>query len=233
MSAEFEREWNGVQIASGALSGDVLEELVRLGARLVQDQADLNVDGLAGPDTISEVEALLGINTPEKTRPLSGRRRSIPDSLPIPSRKFLETIYGSPSYRSHPSKPGALILDKRWVKDNIVKCTMHNGLWTYCHKLVSDEWKRLFKRACELSGYTPTRVWSFVPRRKMWSESKGPSEHTYGIAFDLDPHLNKYGMTSGTPLHENPVFVEVFEQAGWDCGINWRTPDPMHFSRVR
>lgn len=229
---EFEREWNLVQIESGALNGQVLAELVRRGAALVQDEADLKIDGLAGPNTISELESQLGLNQPQKTKPFRGRPRSTPDSVPIPTPRGVESVYGAPSYRSHPSKPGALIMEKAWVKKNIVRVTLHTGQSTYIHRLVADEFKRLYKKACEESGYTPSRVWAWVARRKMWSEKRGPSLHSYGCAFDIDPHLNKYRMLEGTPVWESGWY-QTFENAGWSFGGRWKTSDPMHFERVR
>ena len=232
MNEEFEREWNLRQVESGCLHGQALGEIVRRGTIAIQEEAGLKVDALCGPNTVLEVEGLLGINQPQPTQPLRGRRRSIPDVIPIPTPRGITTVYGDPSYRSHPQKPGALIIDKDWVKKNIVKVTLHTGQHTYCHRLVSCEMKRLYKRACEETGYTPTRVWSWVARRKMWSESKGPSLHSYGIAFDIDWHLIPYGSTGGTPVHESHWY-EVWEAAGWSWGGRWSTPDPHHFERVR
>tara|TARA_Y100000593_G_scaffold66930_1_gene123127 strand:- start:2615 stop:3334 length:720 start_codon:yes stop_codon:yes gene_type:complete len=238
MTDKFERDWNLVQIDSGALNGGVLAELVRRGAAVVQDENDMKVDGLAGPNTISEIESQLGINQPQESRPLRGRRRSIPDLVPIPTVKGLEAVYGSPAYKSHPSKPGALILERDWVKKNIVKVTLHTGQYTYCHRLVADEMKRLYKQACDLTGYTPKKIWAWVARRKLWREDKGPSLHSYGIAFDIDSALNKYGMASGTPVHESRWF-DIWEDSGWSWGGRWGNQetgkgcDPMHFERVR
>ena len=236
---KFERDWNLVQVTGGALSGEVLGELIRRGARIVQDEADLKVDGLAGPATISEIEAQLNLDENNSKRGRTGKRRPIPDHVAIPTSRGVELVYGSPRYQSHPSKPGAIIMEKKWVRENIVKCTMHNGLVTWCHRLVCEEWVRLFEKACTVSGYTPTKVWSWVARRKMWRDDKGVSMHAYGVAFDVDPALNKYGMSKGTPLHEHPSFVDVFENAGWTWGGRWgdqetgRGCDPHHFERVR
>lgn len=232
MSDSFSREWNLGQIESGALSGSVLAEIVRRGTLISQEEAGLKVDGLCGPNTIAELEGVLNINQAQATRPLRGRRRTVPDVVPIPTPRGISAVYGDPAYKSHPSKPGALVMDKDWVKKNIVKVTLHTGQTTYCHRLVSDDFKRIYKQACEQSGYTPSRVWSWVARRKMWSESKGPSLHSYGVAFDIDWHLIPYGSTGGTPVHQSHWY-EAWEAAGWSWGGRWSTPDPHHFERVR
>ena len=235
----LKREWNARQVDSGALSGDVLGEVIRIGSEVIQENAGLTVDGLCGPNTISEIESQIGANQPTgKTAPLRGRPRRRPDLVPVPGKRGIETVYGEFSFKSHPELKGALILDKKFLK-NIVKVTFHTGQYTWIHRLIADEFKRLYKEACEVSGYTPSRVWSYVPRRIRWKEDTAPSCHSWGIAVDIDPHLNKWGMKKGTPLHEHPEFVHVFEQAGWTwLGREkyWgkgKGPDPMHFERVR
>tara|TARA_B100000989_G_scaffold15362_1_gene10301 strand:- start:3668 stop:4405 length:738 start_codon:yes stop_codon:yes gene_type:complete len=238
-TTDFERRWNERQVDAGVLEGEVLAELVRLGTRQIQEDAELKVDGLAGPATRAEIEDRLGLNQRGSKPPRKSRRRPPPDLVPIPTRRNIEAVYGSFGYAEDPKRPGAIILDKKWVRENIVKCHFgpNNTQYTWCHRLVAEEFPRLLKKASELSGYYPKKVWSWVPRYQRWDPSRGRlSDHSWGIAFDLDPHLNKAGLTGGTPLHsaEGELFVSVFMDAGWDCGINWKSyPDPMHFSRVR
>lgn len=236
MKEELERQWNERQLAAGVLEEKVLSELVRRGARAIQTEAGLIVDGLAGPKTIAEVESQLGLNRPN--RKIRGGRRKLntPDLVPIPTKAGIETVYGSFPYTTHPSIKGAIIIDKAWVKRNIVKCVIPElGQYTYIHRLISDEFKEIYKRAVDRSGYHPKKMWSWVARRINWSSDpdKPLSMHSYGAAVDFDWDLNPYGKGSGTPMHENPRFYETFEEAGWTWGGRWRTPDPHHFERVR
>lgn len=234
MSEKFERDWNLRQVDGGVVAGDILGEILRRGTRVIQEELELKVDGLAGPATVSALEDELGLNTASRKLP-SSRLRKLPDIIPIPTKRGIETVYGSFKYEEHPSKPGAIVIERPWVKKNIVRVVLHTGQYTYCHRLIADEFRRLYERACDSSGYTPKKVWSWVARFKRWHPTgkHGISDHSWGIAFDVDPKLNAPGKED-TPLHRHPEFAAVFRQAGWECGIDWKKyPDPMHFSRVR
>lgn len=227
--SKSERDWNLAKLTAGVYEDDILGELLRRGARAIQSEAGLTVDGLAGPDTISAIEDTL------QTLPnRSGSHDAVRPAYdaPIPRRNGIESIYGTFRYKQHPDTPGAIIIDPKWVAEHIVRLTLHTGQKVWVHKLAAFEMGELYKKACDESGYTPKKVASWVPRHMRWDKSRSLSRHSWGIAFDIDWHLNGVGM-SDTPLHRHPRWVNVFKDAGWMWGGDWRSyPDPMHFERT-
>ena len=227
--SQFEREWNANRVDAGAYDDDVLGELLRCGARAIQSAAGVRVDGLAGPATIEIIEGILN-----KTTAAPGKHdaKKPQFSQPIPRRAAIESFYGSFRYKDHPDTPGAIIIEREWVRQNIVGLTLHTGKKIWVHRLIAHELGELFEKACKVSGYTPKSVASWVPRHMRWDNKRNLSRHSWGIAFDIDPSLNGVGMKD-TPLHRHPEWAQVFRDAGWTCGMDWKNyPDPMHFERV-
>ena len=150
-------------------------ELITRGALSVQSEFGLVEDGLAGPNTIDAILAGMGNSQQGET-------------LDIPSRdvKDIERVYGKFSYRDNEDRPGAIIIDPSWARKNIVQVTFHTGQKTWCHAGIADEFRELYKKACNESGYTPKSVWSYVPRHMRWDNSRPLSRHSWGIAFDIE-----------------------------------------------
>lgn len=130
------------------------------------------------------------------------------------------------------AKGGRLNVDKDWAATQLQRVQLHTGKTVTINVDIAEEFVELFDAACQLSGYTPLSVQTYVPRRKMWKSTNSPSIHTWGAAFDVDPSLNGYGKTSGTKVRLHPLFPAVFRAAGWSCGMDWSTPDDMHFQAV-
>jgi hypothetical protein len=154
--------------------------------------------------------------------------------LPIPvGRKQLRRVYGMFDYSE--GKRGRIDIDPKWVKENIVRVQLHSGKIIRFHKLISREFVEVFKMACDISGYTPTSVQTWVPRHTLWNASKPLSLHSWGIAVDFDPSENRMGgkASDGGPslLRQYPMFVNVFKANGWTWGGDWRMKDDMHFQR--
>ena len=216
-----DNKWNLNQFDMGLFEREVLGELITQGALSIQAASGLVQDGLAGPNTIQAI--LASISSPSKSI----------SEIPGKSTSDIERVYGKFSYKENPSKPGAIIIDPSWARKNIVKVEFHTGQKTWCHAGIADELKSLYKKACSESGYTPESIWSFVPRHMRWDSSRPLSRHSWGIAFDVDPALNGVNKRSGTPLHKHPRWVEVFKEAGWSWGGDWKSfCDPMHFERI-
>jgi hypothetical protein len=191
--------------------------LVERGARAVQEEGGLTVDGLAGPITMRQVDKLVGGNCP----------------IPGGSRDEVRRVYGDFSWSE--GNKGRVTVDPLWVRANIVRVTLHTGKRVSCHRLVADEMVALYEAACKASEYTPTKIGMYVPRHTMWNPTKSLSTHSWGIAFDIDWHINPYGVKEGTRLRQDETsmnFVHVFEDAGWTWGGRWRTGDDMHFQRT-
>jgi len=219
---EFERRWNLRQVEGGTLDDDALGEIIRLGALTVQKDQDLTQDGLCGPATI----AAIGL---DRDSPPS-------DSLPIPKgrRPDIEAVYGAFDYEPG-DRAGAITIERGWVRRHIGKCTFHTGQHTWAHKGIIAEMIECYREACEVSGYTPQKAWSYVPRFKRWHKTGkyGISTHSWGIAIDFDSNLNRVG-NKDAPLLQYPEFVKVWKDKGWTWGGDWKTyPDYMHFQRTR
>jgi len=140
----------------------------------------------------------------------------------------LRKVYGDPK-ETDGAGGDFLSVDPIWAK-NIISVVLFNGRHVKLHKLIAAEMVELHRLACSVSHYTPTSVQTYVPRRKRNGAAppRPPSMHTFGIAFDVDPAQNAWGMTNSR-LHKHPMFAAFFRAAGWRCGIDWKPTDPMHF----
>ena len=132
------------------------------------------------------------------------------------------TIY-QPNYPDGPP-PGFFTPDARW-------CWESFG-WPWCgHKILghpeivdpleSIEWDLRYE------GLLPEIkcVLSWAPRHQLSDPSRPLSLHAWGLALDINPDENPYGVESTL----NPKLVEIFETYGFEWGGRWKTPDPMHF----
>ena len=223
------RRWNLGKVEAGIIDDEALGELVRRGALAVQKEAGLTEDGLAGPKTLDAIEDLIG-RVPQGSGSHNGKPTS--DPLMIPRRRGIEAFYGSFSYKQHPDTPGAIIIDREWVKKNIVKLELYTGQVVWCHRLIAWHLGELHEKACKETGYIPKKIASWVPRHMRWDKKRKLSYHSWGIAFDVDWHRNGINM-SDTPLQRNPRWVEIFKNAGVRWGGDWkRYKDDMHFEFV-
>lgn len=60
------------------------------------------------------------------------------------------------------------------------------------------------------------------------------SIHSWGLAIDLNASNNPLGLTKQQAIAKglcpfSNLFDEVWKDAGWTPGINWKRPDGMHF----
>ncbi len=208
--------------------------LVTRGVRSVQEEAGLIVDGKCGPKTLAAGRKLLA---------------EAGDVPPIPQpKKQLRDLLGSFSYENKyttsaggSKRYAGIKIDPAWVRANIVRVRLHTGQVRRMHKSAAAEFAQLFEEACNVSGYTPRSVQTFVPRHKNWNPRATLSLHAYGLAVDFDPALNAMFDEDAT-IYEHPEFIEVFKTAGWIFGGDFkyakeknkprRGGDPMHFQRA-
>lgn len=117
----------------------------------------------------------------------------------------------------------------------------------YCHKKIHAYFIEAMRRSFEVCpAWRPKKIGCFNPRRMR--HSKDPrvpfSDHTYGIAVDIDPGQNRAFSRKKYPDRPKPFedgweqyssiprsVVEIWEDLGWDWGGRWKNYcDPMHFS---
>lgn len=206
-------EYNRDRIRSGDIPDSVITKIVELW----QEEHGLDVDGKLGPITLKSI---------------SSETVFEPDWTTDSKRKWAERLYGAFRFKSQPN--GRIVISSTWVDNNIVRIELHNGKKVRINKKIAEHFKATFKIACEKSGYTPTSVQTFVPRHTLWNTSKSVSAHSWGCAVDFDPPKNPMGgkiKKTGRPsvLRTHPEFAQVFKDAGWTWGGDWRMKDDMHF----
>ncbi len=222
-------DWTMLAINDGRLK---LEDLILL-VPYAQRELGVDDDGKAGKATLNALHEALG-----------SEHQIVKTTVPIPKgRDAVKRVYGNPSWVKLP-RGRSVDLDDAWEHKNIRSFKLHTGKRVRMHRLVGDEFVRLFKQACDESGYTPKSVQTFNPR--VIGGTDRLSMHAYGIAFDVDPRDNPWGgrRKDGSPslLRQNMVdclgsgkrsFVQVFEDAGWCWGGRWKRGkgDDMHFQR--
>lgn len=154
-------------------------------------------------------------------------------AVPLLSR--VHEVYGKAPFRDVGN--GRVQVDEQWALRNIQRTKLHTGQVVFLHHLCSAEFAALFRKACDVSGYTPRVLQTWVPRRQLWDATRPLSAHAYGIAVDFDPLRNRLGgddSVTGGPslLRKHLEFVEVFEQAGWSWGGYQRSREDCHFQRA-
>lgn len=177
----------------------------------LQTAAALTPDGLLGPKTERAFRLL------EAGQP------------PIPEgRSRIASVYGAFDYTKNLVGRGITIKGD-WVAKNIVSARLHTGQNVRLHRLVAEEFVRVFAAACAAAGQTPKSVQTFVPRV---TAQKTLSLHSWGIAVDFDPAQNPVGgRNSWMRTAAGQRFVKVFKEAGWTWGGRWSFKDDMHFQR--
>jgi hypothetical protein len=220
-------EYNQAEMAAGRLTPAMMAVAQEAGGvAAFQAAHDLTPDGKAGPKTQGFLAAALAG---------TAANLSLSAVAPIPKGQAgVEAVYGKFAFDELGG--GRISLDPKWAAANIASVKLHNGKTVKLHRLVGAEFARLFEEACRVSGYTPSSVQTWVPRHTLWDPAKSLSLHSWGIAIDFTPSENTMGGTDGkggpSKLRQFPAFVEVFKNAGWTWGGDWKMKDDMHFQRA-
>ena len=213
-------QWLEARAGTDALPWSALVNLVRI----AQEELDLDADGKPGAKTMAALSSRV-----------DERYKAAP---PVPkNRAEVKRVFGDPSWVKLP-RGRAVDLDDEWERKNIRWFRLHTGKRVRFHRLIGDEFVRVFKLACARSGYTPKSVQTYVPR--IIGGTNRLSFHSYGISFDVDPADNPWSGRrkdgSLSLLRQNPEFIRAFEENHWGWGGRWKSKkgkaqwgDDMHF----
>ena len=234
-------DYNQLQIDKEIFTGEHLTKLTEFW----QGGHFLTIDGKCGPNTL---KSILGDGTVD----VSGADTN-------PTRQLWEPFHGPleylPSNRHDVYRifgnPGSIKAERKWVKENIREFRDLPGVphkwYVKLHKLAEPYVREALRRAEEASDYKIDRFGGFVFRHQQHKDSMPLSYHSWGIAFDVNPHLN-YGKhyargAAPEPFSEEwkeiwpngmpKAFVDAIKSVGFSWGGDWSTfKDPMHFELV-
>lgn len=192
-----------------------------------------SVDGIVGPATLAAASEEL-------------RWVKIPDPAPFPriSDADRDRFFGRIASRPSPNKndPDAIQILGDWARENIIGVHVpqlanipgapRNGR-VLLHKNAApqvvalfDEWQR--------AGLLPFVLsWdgSWVPR--YIRNTKVPSMHAYGIAFDINAEWNPFGRAPTRARGNVRELVTIARRHGFYWGGDFTRPDGMHFELAR
>ena len=236
MSAE---SYNKAQMDSGSLTPEMISELGRFWQ---ENHPPLTVDGYIGPSTQASLRLVLDADEDQ------GRTSWDPFQGPVTrrpaNRSEVYEIFGD---------PGAGVVDRSWVRENIVELHGQNGLpgvpehlYIPVNRRIEPNFREGLRRACAASPYVIKRFGVFVFRHQRHNPSRPLSYHAWGIAGDVNPDDNRAILFDTTPpepwseswmrIWPNGVdrnFVAAMESCGFVWGGRWlKFKDPMHFQFV-
>lgn len=148
-------------------------------------------------------------------------------------------VYGQFAYRN--TGGGRIEIDPRWVEENIVTVTLPGLNQTVqVNKAARDKFIQAFTyikngsatlngKRVPLLSLIKSMDGTFVPRHVNWNASNGLSNHSWGIAIDINAgdHF-RYVNPDSEPDDPNLILWEkAFKPAGFSWGNSYS--DSMHF----
>lgn len=135
--------------------------------------------------------------------------------------------YGAFTY--HEQSGGNVLIDGSWMHDNLV--VLHNvagtGLNIQLHRLIAPVYEVCLAEALKRCPNYKIRMMGGHCARHQLHDPKNPlSIHSWGAAFDLNWDTNALGKAV---CDFPPEFIAAFTEQGWEHGLHYRVPDPMHF----
>jgi len=130
------------------------------------------------------------------------------------------------------------------------------------HKNVSGELQEIFKRLLVLKfpieKIIPVVAYNWIDEASMADSNSSAfnyrtiygtdrlSNHSYGLAVDINPKINPYYASDGKIFPEGSAYnpdakgalvgggsaVALFEKYGWEWGGKWNPPDWQHFQKI-
>jgi hypothetical protein len=248
--------WDNVAKGSLALSYDAAKRLgVGLGSTLTVNGQPMDVGALADtglPDldaiVSNDVAARLGLPPPNSVVLSGGKDDPTPlvldvrkavakdarvDLLRAPAERMsffdvgdARRRLGSLTYQLMPD--GKVVVDPKWVAENIVTQTVPIIGRMTCHKAMFPQLIKALTEieASGLAGKIHPDQYEGCYYPKLIEDTDHISMHAWGLAFDINTPTNQR-LTHGDM---DPGVVAIFKKWGFRWGGDWKqTPDPMHF----
>jgi len=148
------------------------------------------------------------------------------------STKNAVAVYGKPNQQGSYLTTIKLPYPMRLAWDKNTKVTTMR-----CHKLVADEFQRVFNDLLEHYGYEKIvelgiDLFGGCFNFRAMRGGSDYSRHSWGIAIDLDPERNLLHETSKTARFARPeykVMIEIFYKHGFVSLGREKNYDWMHF----
>ena len=133
---------------------------------------------------------------------------------------------GSLTYQLMPD--GSVVVDPKWVAQNIVTQTVPIIGRMTCHRAIFPQLIKAFTeiQAAGLADKIHPDQYEGCYHPKLIEDTDHLSMHAWGLAFDINTPTNQR-LTHGDM---DPGVVAIFKKWGFRWGGDWKdTPDPMHF----
>jgi D-alanyl-D-alanine carboxypeptidase-like protein len=159
-----------------------------------------------------------------------------PDEVPK-GRAAMFKVYGDPKV-TYKMVNGKLVVkvSPEWEREYMMLALgLPGGIKKlYVHRLVEPYLREGLRRAVEAAPtYKIETIGCFSPRFQRHDPHRPLSDHTLGIAVDINAARNK-GNYDGNKGDMPPAFVEAMKSVGFVWGGDWTGyTDPMHFQLRR
>jgi hypothetical protein len=161
------------------------------------------------------------VRAPGQTRFLRMSDLILPPAL-------LKREFGEFAARPSATDPGALQIDRRWVRRNIGTASVPLLGRIRCHRklipLVRSAMAEV--RAEGLSDLVRTYSGCYAPRTTLGAPGASISHHAWGAAIDINAPDNPFGQE---PTARQARLAGIMERWGFIWGGNFIVPDPHHF----